>query len=159
LSLCSLSRSHTLLLTLTRAAAPEIYHRPKLGRHLDLLRRFISAARPFLYGLSCGEQALPTSFYFTLNRSTSRRSPVLRRPPRHPWCPLRRPNHSLKPLARFASSSSSRRTYLHPKPCHGAPFRASPATPAVVCHPSPAERHRCCSRATVAIRSGINGPY
>jgi hypothetical protein len=64
LSLRSLSRSHTLLLTPTRAAAPEICRCLKLGRRLDLLYRFISAARPFLYGLSCGEQALPRLLLF-----------------------------------------------------------------------------------------------
>jgi hypothetical protein len=54
-----------------------------------------------------GEQAFPRLLQFYPNRSTSRRSPAPRRPPRRPRCPLRRPSHLPKPLSEFVFSPSS----------------------------------------------------
>jgi hypothetical protein len=85
----------------------------------------ILVARSFTQPSSCGEQHAPARFLASRARNTSRHSPARQRPPRRLWRPDHRPNRPLKPLARFASSSSSHRIKPRCIWWPGAHFRAS----------------------------------
>jgi hypothetical protein len=80
---------------------------PPECRRLDLLRRSISAARPFTRVLPCGEQTFPAPFPMFLSRSTHHRLPAVLRPPQPPWCRHLYLSHFHKPLDKFAISLAS----------------------------------------------------